>query len=121
VAINNGVMEYTCDDGDLTIRIYYDANAPHSTPEEMNLQPLVNGPRGFCLDVTNVSGRKRRITIREDSDGDGQPDVVLLTAEVQQGNPVTSGPQEGRSKTAAQMAAAGFTTRGSVGNIQLDC
>ena len=109
MAINIGYIEGTCADGDVVVRIYYDATQP-AGPD----QPLINGPRGYCLDITNVSGRLAKLRVEGLS---GQP----LAVKVQQGNPVTTGPPAGRSRTAAQVAALGFTTRGSVGNFQLDC
>jgi hypothetical protein len=114
VAINTGYIEATCDDGDIVVRIYYDATAPHATVAEMEAQPLINGPRGFCLDLTNLSGKKTTLTLTLSGGG-------VQVIDVQQGNPVTTGPVAGRSKTAAQLASAGYTTRGSVGNFQLDC
>lgn len=114
MAINLGYIEGTCADGDVVVRVYYDtawlADDPARDP---NLAPLVNGPRGYCLDMTNKSGRLSTITMTNGA--------TSLTARVQQGDPVTSGPPAGRSKTAAQMSSAGFPTRGSVGNFQLDC
>jgi len=112
--LNTGYIEGTCDDGDLIVRVYYDATAPHATPDEANAQPLINGPRGYCLDMTNLSGKVRKVTVTGLT---GNP----LTISVQQGDPVTSGPPAGRSRTAAQMAQLGFTTRGSIGAFQLDC
>ena len=113
--LNLGYIEGTCEDRDVVIRIYYDVNWLAADPtRDPNLAPLVNGPRGFCLDLTNVSGRKATLTVTPDS---GSP----LTLSVQQGDPVTSGPTSGRSRTAAQMAQLGYTTRGSVGNFQVQC
>jgi hypothetical protein len=105
--INNGVIESSCGP-DLVVRFHYD---PAVLPAGPN-QPLINGPRGFCLDVTNVTGRRARVIV---SGLTGNPLNVVIA----QGDPVTSGPS--RSRTAAQMAQLGFTTRGSVGNISLTC
>lgn len=109
MALNLGYIEGTCEDGDVVVRIYYDATQPAS-PD----QPLINGPRGWCLDVTNITGRKATLTV----DGVGGQPITMV---IQKGNPVTTGPQSGRSRTAAQMASAGFTTRGSVGNFAISC
>lgn len=92
--------------GGVIVRIYYDTTF---TPAGDN-QPLINGPRGYCLDVTNTSGKNVHLI------------VAGLTANpldvtVGQGNPVTSG--QARSRTAAEMAAAGFTTRGGVGQVSV--
>lgn len=103
--INVGYIEGTVD-GTLVVRIYYDAAA---TPVG-GTQPLINGPRGFCLDVTNTSGRNQRVQI---GNGGGQ----VVTANVGQGNPVTTG--NARSRTAAQMATLGFSTRGDVQDFSI--
>lgn len=114
MAMNLGYIEGTCADSDVVVRIYYDKTWLEADPtRDPDLAPLVNGPRGFCLDMKNTSGRVATITMNNG--------VASLTTRVQQGDPVTTGPTAGRSKTATQMAAAGFTTRGSVGNFQLDC
>jgi hypothetical protein len=107
--LNLGYIEGTCADGDVAVRIYYDATQP-AGPD----QPLINGPRGWCLDMTNVSGRQARVVV---TGVGGQP----IDIRIGQGDPVTSGPPSGRSRTAAQMASLGFTTRGSVGNFALEC
>ena len=114
MAMNLGYIEGTCADSDVVVRIYYDKTWLEVDPNrDPNLAPLVNGPRGWCLDMKNTSGRLATITMTNGS--------TTLTTKVQQGDPVITGPQSGRSKTAAQMASAGFTNRGSVGNFQLDC
>ena len=107
--INTGYIEGTCQGGDVVVRIYYDATQPAGAS-----QPLINGPRGFCLDVTNTSGRKASLTVEGVT-------AAPFSVAIQQGNPVTTGPTAGRSKTAAQLAALGFTTRGSVGNFAVSC
>jgi hypothetical protein len=106
--INIGYIEATCNNSDVVVRVYYNANATPVGPT----QPLVNGPRGFCLDVTNVSGRNTRVSLSSDA---GNP----VTFNVTQGNPVTTG--QARSRTAAQMATLGFATRGDVSSLQIDC
>lgn len=105
--INNGmILRETTDaaGNTATLRIYYDAD-PARWPAGSSDQPLIDGPRGFCVDITNVSGRNCQITINGTS--------VLIG----QGDPVTTGPVNGRSRTAAQMAALGITTRGQVDGI----
>jgi hypothetical protein len=104
MTLNAGYIEGTVN-ATLAVRIYYDATQPAS-----DTQPLINGPRGWCLDVTNTSGSNKQVMI---SGLTGNP----FTATIGQGNPVTSG--AGRSRTAVQVAALGFTTRGSVGNFQI--
>lgn len=109
MVLNLGYIEATCNDRDVVVRVYYDATQP-AGPD----QPLINGPRGYCLDLTNISGRTTKLTVSGVTE---QP----LTITVVQGDPVVSGPPSGRSRTAAQMAQLGFSTRGSVGNFQIDC
>jgi hypothetical protein len=112
MALNVGYIEGTCNDSDVVVRIYYDATAPHSTPAEVAAQPLINGPRGFCLDVTNTSGAKALVSIGL---GGGFRDVTI-----NKGDPVTGG--TARSRTAAQVASQfGLTTRGDVQDFQLQC
>jgi hypothetical protein len=95
--------------GGVVARIYYDANfAPAG-----NDQPLINGPRGWCLDLTNTTGGNVKITVNGLTSNP-------LTGTIGQGNPVTTGPAAGRSRTAAQLAALGFTTRGNVGMISIE-
>lgn len=92
--------------GGAVIRIYYDTAFQPVGPN----QPLINGPRGYCLDVTNTTGRQVHLVIS------GVKDTPLDVL-VDQGNPVTTGP--GQSRTAAAMSAAGFTTRGSLGQVTI--
>jgi hypothetical protein len=95
--------------GGVTIRIYYDTTFTPAGPD----QPLIDGPRGWCLDMTNTSGKNVKLTVFGVS---GTAQVIT----VGQGDPVTAGPSSGRSRTAAQMAALGFTTRGNVGTVSLE-
>jgi hypothetical protein len=103
--INVGYIEGTAASGGLVVRVYYDATF---TPVGAT-QPLIDGPRGFCLDVTNTSGVAQRVNVTGPTGS--------ITANVGQGNPVTAG--NARSRTAAQMAALGFTTRGDVQDFQV--
>jgi hypothetical protein len=93
--------------GGVTARVYYDTAF---TPVGNN-QPLINGPRGWCLDLTNTSGRSQKLTINGVA---GNPFTVTIGT----GDPVTSG--QGRSRTAAQVGSLGFTTRGDVGHITIE-
>ena len=109
--INVSPITATATDADgreVIVRIYYDDTIPYDPPN----QALVNGPRGYCLDLTNVSGRQARIDVT-------LPDGTTTTVLVGQGDPVTTGPANGRSRTAAQMAALGFTTRASVAGLSI--
>lgn len=103
--INVGYIEGIAASGGLVVRIYYDATA---TPVG-STQPLINGPRGFCMDVANTSGQPQRVSVSNT----GQ----TITANVGQGDPVTAG--SARSRTAAQMAALGFVTRGDVQDFSI--
>jgi hypothetical protein len=91
----------------VTVMIYYDATAP------IGNQPLINGPRGFCLDMTNTTGRNARITITT-------PAGATVPVTVGQGDPVTTGPASGRSRTAAQVNALGFTLRTDIRGLSLN-
>jgi hypothetical protein len=96
----------------VAVRIYYDTVWLDADPtRNPDGAPLVNGPRGYCLDVTNTSGANRRVTVAGLA---GNP----ITATVGQGDPVTTG--NARSRTAAQLAALGLTTRGNVGTVSLE-
>jgi hypothetical protein len=87
------------------VRFYYDTSALPVGDS----QPLVNGPLGWSLEVINTTGRNARL--------DYTVAGVDNSVTVQQGNPVTTGP--GRSRTAAQLAAAGLHTRGDVGSVTI--
>lgn len=90
----------------VTVRVYYDTT---SLPVG-DTQPLVNGPRGFCLDVTNTSGANATVTVLD-------PTGATQTFDVGQGDPVTTG--SGRSRTAQQMRQLGFQTRGDLQQFNL--
>ena len=103
--LNIGYIEGT--HGDVVIRIYYDTTYIPVGPE----QPLINGPRGYCLDMTNISGRNTKIRILSST---GTYDV-----QVGRGNPVTTGPSNGRSRTKTELAGLGFFTRGDVASFAI--
>lgn len=110
--MNLGYFELASGEG-VTIRVYYDKAWMDTDPtRDPMLAPLVNGPRGYCLDLTNLTGAKASISMIA-------PDSSVLTMTVQQGDPVTTGPTSGRSRTAAQMGQLGFLTRGDVSSFQL--
>lgn len=102
--LNLGYMELG--GGGVIARIYYDANFIPVGPD----QPLVDGPRGFCLDLTNATGKTAKVTVNGLT---GNP----LTVTIGTGDPVTTG--QGRSRTAAEMATLGFTTRGNAGQVSI--
>ena len=90
----------------VTVKIFHQATADLSGYD--GASPLINGPRGYCLDLTNPTGVPVEVTVS----GRG---ATPLTFVVGAGDPVTSGP--GRSLTATQMAAFGYSTRGDLGPI----
>lgn len=93
--------------GGVTARIYYDTawldTDPTRNPDDA---PLINGPRGKCLDLTNDTGAKQTLTVNA---AGATPTVVAIS----QGSPAKE------SRTAAQMASAGYTTRGNVGTVSI--
>jgi hypothetical protein len=109
-----GYVGVDCMDGDVSIKIYYQTGFVPGAGQTYANAPLVNGPRGYCLDVTNVSGRRAVLNVT-------LPDRTTTPVVVQRGDPVTTGPAAGRSRTLAQMQALGFTTRGSISNLSIEC
>ena len=111
MVVNNGRIESTQTDSqgrEVIAYVYYDTAWLNDDPSrDPGLAPLINGPRGFCLDLTNTSGKVADFVIVR-KDGTEQ------SIRIGQGDPVTSGPAAGRSRTVAQMAALGFTTRGDI-------
>jgi hypothetical protein len=105
--LNLGYVELACGDNDVIVRVYYDATLP---PDPS--QPLINGPRGYCLDLTNNSGRAVKLTV---TPAGGSSTVYTM----QQGNPVTTG--QVKSSTVNQVNNMGFSTRGDVIGFQLTC
>jgi uncharacterized protein RhaS with RHS repeats len=87
-------MELMSARGAVVVRVYYDATISPTLP-----QPLINGPRGLCLDITNTSGKTRRVEYTP-------PGGTLQSVSVPQGDPVNS-----RSMTVAQMNNLGFFLR----------
>lgn len=106
MTLNVGYIEATAYNTDVTVRVYYDTT---QTPGDG--QSLINGPRGWCLDITNVTGQKASLTLT-------LPNGNSQTYTLPKGNPVTSG--TARSRTAAEMSALGFDTRGDVSGFELD-
>lgn len=114
MAMNLGYMELGGDG--VVARVYYDTAWLDADPErDPGGAPLVDGPRGFCLDLTNPTGKVVRLVVYGLT-GDPQQ---AQTIQIGRGDPVTTGPASGRSRTAAQMAALGFTTRGNVGMVTI--
>lgn len=113
MALNVGYIALGC--MGVEVRVYYDMAWLNDDPtRDAALAPLIDGPRGYCLDITNTTGRKASFTLTS-------PDGTVTTVDVQRGDPVITGPTAGRSRTAAQMAQLGITTRGSVAGFELQC
>ena len=94
--------------GGITVRIYFEQYFQPGDGQTLMDAPLIDGPRGYCLDLTNESGAACRVTVY------GVRDQAFLV-QIGQGDPVTAG--AGRSRTAAQIAQAGFVTRGDCGMV----
>lgn len=60
--------------------------------------------------MVNTSGRNVKVTLT-------LPTGAVQTINIGSGDPVTTGPASGRSRTAAQMATLGFVTRGDVTGV----
>lgn len=111
MALNIGYIELGGEG--VTARIYYDTAWLDEDPtRNPNDAPLVNGPRGWCLDLTNTTGKNVKLVVY----GLGSTPTNI---QIGQGNPVTTGPASGRSRTAAQLASLGYTTRGNVGTVSI--
>lgn len=101
MGILQGYLEVTSDGGRVVFRVYGDASA---YPAPM---PLVNGPRGYCLDITNTSGRPRKVIYKA-------PGGTEQTLTVNQGDPVAN-----RSMTVTQLNNAGFFNLQDFSNFTL--
>lgn len=103
-------------DIDCYVRIFYNSTFVPSGAQTFLDAPLINnsnpalGPTGYCLLVVNLTGRPQKATVKDKNGVVLVNNVTIIT-----GNPVTNG--AGRSRTAAQLASAGFTKRGDVGEI----
>lgn len=110
--VNIGYTETTFDPDPVTgapqlvVRFYYDATATPVGPT----QPLIDGPRGYCLDLTNNTGAAVDMSV---SNQNGQ----TVSGTISPGDPVTSG--QVKSMTAKQLARLGFSTRGDVSSLTL--
>lgn len=89
--------------GAVTARVHYDATVPDTGP-----QPLINGPRGYCLDLGNTTGANRKVEV-------SAPNGLAQRLTVGQGDPVKT-----RSLTAAQLAAVGITKRAEVRGLTIN-
>jgi hypothetical protein len=110
VPINLGYKENVCQDpgtpGEVRIRVYYDAEFTPVGPD----QPLINGPRGFCLDCTNTLGRQVTVQVSN------QAGTRVRDVRVGQGDPVAN-----RCLTLDQMIQLGMATRGEVRDFTIIC
>lgn len=108
--INSGYIQATFDPDPVTgapqlsFTVYYDSTAPVGPT-----QPLINGPRGYCLDIVNTTAGTPTVTM---SGPNG-----TMTGAISAGDPVTAG--QVKSQTAAQMARLGYSTRGDVTSVSL--
>ena len=95
----------------VNVRIYHVPADPVAFPGGVDPDSaLRNGPRGFCLDLSNPSGAPVRLTI------EGVPGMEPQDFIVGPGDPVTTaGAGQGRSLTANQLRSFGFRTRGDLG------
>jgi len=109
--INNGRIEATQTDSqgrEVKAYVYYDPAWYATDPtRDYRLAPLVNGTRGYCLEFVNISGKVADFGIVN-------KDGTVNNIRIGQGDPVTTGPAAGRSRTVAQMAALGYVTRGDL-------
>lgn len=114
--IDIGYIGNSCNNGEISAFIHYQTGfVPDEAAGQTYMDaPLVDGPRGYCFDMTNRTGARAEIVLTDAAGG-------VMTIVVAQGDPVISGPSSGRSRTAAQMAALGYTTRGSVAGFSLAC
>lgn len=90
------------------VKIYYQTGTGNP-----GTAPLINGPEGYCVLVVNTSGANVKATVQTSAS------VKLINnITIGQGNPVTAG--NGRSRTLAQVTAAGFTNRSSIGELKIE-
>lgn len=89
----DGYISVTSLGGAVDIRIYCETTAPYT---------LINGPRGLCLDVTNTSGKSRKLT------------WAGGTATIGQGDPVNN-----ISRTVTQVNNAGYFVIADVAGLSV--
>lgn len=84
--------------GGITVRVHYDIDY---RPVGVD-QPLVDGPNGWCLEITNDTNDPwlGEVTVAGVEDG---PVFVATT-----------------NQTASDLAGFGFTTRGNIGAVSLE-
>lgn len=106
-----GITGNAAEGGQVGCFIYWDANFIPTGNQDMMDAPLINGPQGYCMYNWNTTGLKRVITVT-DSTG-----ATLFSIRFPVGDPITTG--QARSRTAAQMAALGYTTRRQVSGVSI--
>lgn len=112
-----GYVQAGSPDAGVYVRVYYQQGFTPAAGQDAYDAPLINnsdpaqGPTGYCLTTVNTSGRNARVSIA------GAGVDVARDVTVQQGNPVTSG--QARSRTAAQLAAAGLRVRRDVQDLTI--
>lgn len=109
MALDIGYIGAASSDG-LDVKVYYQTGFAPEPGQDAYDAPLVNGPRGYCLDVTNTTGRPVRVTVSGVGD-------IIRNVNVASGDPVTSGP--GRSRTVSQVNSAGLLVRRDVQNLEI--
>lgn len=99
MALNTGYIqnEVSYTTGVVRAIIYYDPAT----------QVLIDGPRGYCLDLTNTSGSNRRVDFT-------LPTGATQSSLVGQGDPVKQ-----RSLTVAQINALGYFNRSDVSGFTI--
>lgn len=105
-------MEYgtlTLTGGDVTALIYYDKSWLGDPTHDPKQAPLVDGPRGYCLDLINPYAKNAQVTVNKLAT-DGTTVLKSITVDIAQGDPVITG--KGRSLTLAEMQKAGFSVVG---------
>lgn len=102
--LNIGYIELQSSGG-VSARIYYDSGSPAGPS-----QSLIDGPRGYCLDLTNNNGGTVTVTL-------SAPDGTANIYHVGNGDPVIKG--QAKSLTAAQLSRLGLNMRGDVTGFQL--
>ena len=106
-----GIIGNSVDGGQVGCFIYWDVNFVPGQGQTMMDAPLINGPRGLCMDNWNNSGANRTVTVI-DSTG-----TTVFSIRFPQGDPINTG--AARSRTAAQMATLGYTKRGQIDGVTI--
>ena len=106
-----GMTGVSMDDGDVGSLIYWDATFVPGADQTPYDAPLIDGPRGFCMDNWNISGANRTVSVTDATGG------TVFSVRFGKGNPITTG--QARSRTRAQMAALGYTKRSHIDGVTI--